>query len=46
MRKDRKKTQKGTRMKKAAVKDLAVKDAKAIKGGKSLKEPGKLEFPN
>jgi len=43
MRKDGKKTPKGSRTKKAAVKDLTVKDAKAVKGGR---EPGKLEFPN
>jgi hypothetical protein len=33
MRKDGKKTSKGSRMKKTAVKDLTVKDAKAVKGG-------------
>jgi hypothetical protein len=33
MRKDGKKTPKGSRTKKAAVKDLTVKDAKAVKGG-------------
>jgi hypothetical protein len=32
-RKSGKKTPKGSRTKKAAVKDLRVKDAKAIKGG-------------
>jgi hypothetical protein len=34
MRKDGKKTLKGSRTKKAAVKDLTVKDAKAVKGGR------------
>ncbi len=33
MRKGGKKTPKGSRTKKAAVKDLTVKDAKAVKGG-------------
>lgn len=33
MRKSGKKTPKSSRTKKAAVKDLRVKDAKAIKGG-------------
>jgi hypothetical protein len=33
MRKDGKKTPKGGRTKKAAVKDLTVKDTKAVKGG-------------
>jgi len=43
MRKNGKKTPKGSRTKKAAVKDLTVKDAKAVKGGR---EPTKLEFPH
>jgi hypothetical protein len=34
MRKAGKKTSKGSRTKKAAVKDLDVKDAKAVKGGR------------
>lgn len=34
MRKDAKKPRKGNRTKKVAVKDLTVKDAKAVKGGK------------
>jgi hypothetical protein len=33
MRKDGRKTPKGSRAKKAAVRDLTVKDAKAVKGG-------------
>lgn len=37
MRKDGKKTPKGGRTKKAAVKDLTVKDDKAVKGGGSGK---------
>jgi hypothetical protein len=36
MRKDGKKTPKGSRTKKAAVKDLTVKDAKAVKGGRGV----------
>jgi hypothetical protein len=36
MRKDGKETRKGNRTKKSAVKDLAVKDAKAVKGGATI----------
>ena len=42
MRKDGKKTPKGNRTKKAAVRDLTVKDAKAVKGGKAGK--GQQEY--
>ena len=42
MHKDAKKTPKGSRTKMAAVKDLTVKDAKAVKGGKAGK--GQQEY--